>query len=189
MLVKKPRQHKLSKLKYSKFNWASGDTGVVAQELGSIDTGEYSASAHIGGGSSIDTISIDPSFYTAVGSITSPYTISTGTNNVTIGTGAGYNGTHYTYTTDGTSHSTWGTNSVTKITGNGLELDADADIKIGTKSLKKFLESVEERLAILQSRPDLEEKWDKLKDLKKQYDDMVKDIEEKQKIMDILKKD
>jgi len=180
-------------IKSSEFKWADEDNdqiGVVAQEIGSIDIGEYSTtSAHIGGSSSIDTITIDPSLYTMVGSITAPYTVSTGTSNIAIGTGAGYNGTHYTYTTNGTSQSTWGTNAVTRITGSGLELDAEADIKIGNKSLKKFLENVEEKLAILNSRPDLEEKWDKLKDLKKQYDDMVKDIEEKQKIMDILKKD
>jgi hypothetical protein len=176
-------------IKSSEFKWTDEDSsqiGVVAQEIGSIDIGGYSASTHIGGGSSTDTITIDPSLYTTtLGSITAPYTISTGT----VGTSIGYNGTSYTYATDNTAYTTWGNKAVTRITGDGLELDAEADIKIGTKSLKKFLENVEERLAILHSRPDLEEKWDKLKDLKKQYDDMVKDIEEKQKIMDILKKD
>lgn len=123
-----------------------------------------------------------------VGGIVNPNYYSTGTT-YTIGTGS--SGTSNTFIYNPTSTWTTGTNGLTtvKITEDGLDLDADADIKIGKKSLKEFMDKMEERLAILYGRPDLEEKWNQLRELKKQYDDMVKDIEEKQKLMDILKKD
>lgn len=143
--------------------------------------------------------------------VISPITIGqyNGISGATVGgtiTSSPYYGTGTTYTIGATtspntftySPSTWSTTgigvngvnpSTVKITGDGLDLDADADIKIGKKSLKEFMDKMEERLAILYSRPDLEEKWDTLRDLKKQYDDIVKDIEEKQKLMDILKRD
>jgi hypothetical protein len=142
-----------------------------------IDLGQYtgSAGATVGG-----TVTSSPYYGTGT-----TYTIGTGTT--TIGTGTGYTYNPVQWTTTGTGISNG--NGTVKITGDGLDLDADADIKIGKKSLKEFMDKMEERLAILYSRPDLEEKWDKLRDLKKQYDDMVKDIEEKQKLMDILKRD
>ncbi len=156
------------------------EIGVIAQEISSLDLGfdvvNMASSYNISGSNGIDTITIDPSIY-PTGSITIPYTTTT-------------NNTSYTFTqANGTSYNAWDNSPTVKITGNGLDLDDNADIKIGKKSLKDFMDKMEERLAILYSRPDLEEKWDKLKDLKKQYDDMVKDIEEKQKIIDILKKE
>ena len=110
--------------------------------------------------------------------------VSPSIGNITINSGS-----------NGYSYPTWTTGSYSAtpasvhITGNGLVMEEKADIKIGDLSLKDFMLKMEERLALLTARPDLEEKWDKLRDLKKQYDDMVKDIEEKQKLMDILKRD
>ena len=123
-----------------------------------------------------------------VGGIVPPNSYYSSGSHYTISTGSG---TSNTFTYNPQTQWTTGTNGPTtvKITGNGFDLDADADIKIGKKSLKEFMDKMEERLAILYGRPDLEEKWDQLRDLKKQYDDMVKDIEEKQKLMDILKRD
>jgi hypothetical protein len=62
-----------------------------------------------------------------------------------------------------------------------------ADIKIGGKSLTEAIEKIEERLGILHPNPELESRWDKLKDLRRQYVEMEKDILEKEKIMKILK--
>jgi RNase P subunit RPR2 len=62
-----------------------------------------------------------------------------------------------------------------------------ADIKIGGKSLTEAIEKIEERLGILHPNSELEERWDKLKDLRRQYVEMEKDILEKEKIMKILK--
>jgi hypothetical protein len=141
-----------------------------------IDTG--SSSLNIG---PID-LSSTYTYPTSSSSTVYTTTVSPSIGNITInGTGSSY-----TY-----AQSSWNASSsaTVKITGDGLDLDDTADIKIGDKSLKDFMFKMEERLALLTARPDLEEKWDKLRDLKKQYDDLVKDIEEKQKIMDLLKRD
>lgn len=135
-----------------------------------IDLGKYSGSASS----------------TVGGTVTSSPYYGSGTT-YTIGTGTSFTYSPVQWSTTGTGVNNG--NGTVKITGDGLDLDESADIKIGRKSLKEFMDKMEERLAILYGRPDLEEKWDKLRDLKKQYDDMVKDIEEKQKLMDILKRD
>jgi hypothetical protein len=74
------------------------------------------------------------------------------------------------------------------ITGNGITMEPAADIKIGDRSLKEFMNTVDEHLAILRPAPELEEKWDQLKDLRQQYETLKADILEKEKIMTILKK-
>jgi hypothetical protein len=83
-----------------------------------------------------------------------------------------------------------GSNSLTanvEINSKGLDLKNDADIKIGERSLKEFMNGVEEQLAILRPAPELEAKWDQLKELRQQYEALKADILEKQKIMKILK--
>jgi hypothetical protein len=74
------------------------------------------------------------------------------------------------------------------ITGDGITMESAADIKIGDRSLKEFMNTVDEHLAILRPAPELEEKWDQLKDLRQQYETLKADILEKEKIMTILKK-
>lgn len=64
----------------------------------------------------------------------------------------------------------------------------DGDIKLKGKSLNDTLSKIEERLAILHSNERLEEKWVKLKELRKQYMELEADILEKEKIMEILKR-
>ena len=75
------------------------------------------------------------------------------------------------------------------INSNGMSLPNDADIKIGDKSLKTFMEKVEEKLAILRPNEELEKKWEQLRDLRRQYQELEKDILEKEKIMRILKEE
>jgi hypothetical protein len=70
---------------------------------------------------------------------------------------------------------------------DGMTLQESCDIKIGDRSLKDFMDSVEQRLGILRPNPDLEEKWDQLKELRNKYKELEKDILEKEKIMKILK--
>jgi hypothetical protein len=83
-------------------------------------------------------------------------------------------------------------NNVTKsnvhITGDGITMEPESDIKIGDRSLKEFMNTVDEHLAILRPALELEEKWDQLKDLRQQYETLKADILEKEKIMTILKK-
>ena len=73
-----------------------------------------------------------------------------------------------------------------------LDVKGDAnfegDVKIKGKSLVESLEKIEEKLAILRPNEQLEEKWDKLRELRKQYMELEKEIIEKEKMWDILKK-
>jgi hypothetical protein len=116
-------------------------------------------------------------------SVTIPaYTVGTGT---TITNGSSYN--------LGTSWSQdYSFNNVTSsnvhISGNGITMEPQADIKIGDRSLKEFMDSVEQRLGILRPNPELEDKWENLKGLRKAYMDLEAEILEKEKMWNILKK-
>lgn len=110
----------------------------------------------------------------------------------TAGSGTG----GYVYTTTGTSSSpywsdvmTLNTNSIgpntLQVKGNA---EFDGDIKLQGKSLTDTLSKIEERLAILHPNEKLEEKWVKLKELGKQYQELEADILEKEKIVEILKR-
>ena len=132
--------------------------------------------------SGIDTITLSPKNY-GVGSITLPSTFTTtigSTSNTTVPNGG------YTITTGaGTGHN-WNTGS-TQINADGVQIKEGGDIKIGGKSLGEAIDKIEERLGILNPNPELEERWDKLKELRKQYIEMERDLLEKEKIMKILK--
>lgn len=73
-----------------------------------------------------------------------------------------------------------------------LSVDGDADIKgdlkVKGKSILESLEKIEEKLAILKPNPELEEKWERLRQLRQEYIEVEKDIIEKEKLWDILKK-
>ena len=73
-----------------------------------------------------------------------------------------------------------------------LEVRGDAnfegDVKIKGKSIADSLEKIEEKLAILRPNEKLEEKWEKLRELRNQYIELEKDIIEKEKIWETLKK-
>jgi len=73
------------------------------------------------------------------------------------------------------------------ISNTGVNMKDDCDLKIGDRSLKDFMDRVEDRLAILHPNEELEERWEQLKDLRRQYEALEKDILEKEKIMKILK--
>ena len=66
---------------------------------------------------------------------------------------------------------------------------ADGDFKIGERSLKDFMDKVEQRLAILRPNEGLEARWDELKELGDRYRELEKELQEKEKMWDILKKD
>ena len=77
-------------------------------------------------------------------------------------------------------------------TSQNLHVNGDAnfegDVKIKGKSIVESLEKIEEKLAILRPNEKLEEKWDQLRELRKQYMDLEKEIIQKEKMWDILKK-
>jgi hypothetical protein len=96
-------------------------------------------------------------------------------------TGYNWGNSDYTIAAGGTPDST------VNISTGGIIMKEDTDIKIGDRSLKDFMSQVEEQLAILRPDQELEAKWDQLKALRNQYEALKADIQEKEKIMKILK--
>ena len=68
------------------------------------------------------------------------------------------------------------------------DADFEGEVKIKGINIGDTLAKLEERLAILHPNEKLEEKWEKLKELRKQYQELEADILEKEKIMEILKR-
>ena len=66
-----------------------------------------------------------------------------------------------------------------------LTIDS-GDIKIKGVSLAEALTNIESRLAILRPNPDLEERWDKLKELGDQYRQLEAELISKEKMWAIL---
>jgi hypothetical protein len=139
------------------------DAGVTAQEIDTIDLGGYGAAGSsyiISGSSGVDTITLDPSWTSMASSITMPstYTTSIGSSSYTI-SGAG---NYYT------------TKNNVNITGGGIDMAAGTDIKIDGRSLKNFMDKMEERLAILVPDPAKLEKFEALKKAYEHYKLMEK---------------
>lgn len=114
-------------------------------------------------------------------------TSATGLNAYTIGisnttatsavlTGAGSNGS-------------WNQAMTVGQTGRLSLKGEDPDIDINGKSMKQWMERVEARLAMLEPNTKLEAEWQELKDLGDQYRALEKEIQEKMKTWDILRKE
>jgi len=146
-----------------------------------IDTnyGAVPYTTNIGSSMGTDTITLNNTLWS--GSITSPYTTTTTVPNggYTLSTGSG---TGYNWATGTTN-----TNATVEINADGMKIKEGGDITIGGKSLSEAIEKIEERLGILHPNPKLEERWEKLKELRQQYIEMEKDLLEKEKLMKILK--
>ena len=93
----------------------------------------------------------------------------------------------------------WGINGTSNTTiaepslkGNSLSVNGDAnfegEVTIKGKSLFEMFEKIEERLAILHPNPELEDRWDELKELGKRYKELEQELLEKEKVWNILKK-
>lgn len=100
----------------------------------------------------------------------------------------------YTWTTTGTGNISPGLtfSDSWRLPEQALHVRGDAefegDVKIKGKSLIDMLDKIEERLAILHPNEKLEEKWEELKKLGDMYRALEKDIIEKEKIWETLKK-
>jgi hypothetical protein len=139
--------------------------GVTAQEIDTIDLGGYGAAGSsyiISGSSGIDTITLDPSWTSMATSITLPSTYSTSIGSV---------GSTYTIANPGNYYNT---TSNVNITGNGIDMKSGSDITIDGKSLKNFMDKMEERLAILVPDPAKLEKFEALKKAYEHYKLMEK---------------
>ena len=122
--------------------------------------------------------------------------------NITISTSTGLSG-GYTIGSGGTgtsSNTVWTTNTTgagsyrisdpaAVITASGkMALKGDgADIDINGKSLKDWMEKVEERLNILTPNPELEKEWDELRRLGERYRKLEKKCKEKAEVWNKLK--
>ena len=140
--------------------------GIIAQDTGSLDLGygavppDYSNISYSGG---IDTITIDASNMYGSNTITLPSTTISGSGSAgyTIG-GAGSN-----YYTTGAGTYNWNTSPSVNISSDGIDMAAGTDIKVDGKSLKEFMNKMEERLAILVPDP---KKLEQFAALKKAYE-------------------
>ena len=142
------------------------DVGIITQDIGTLDLGygavppDYGNISYSGG---VDTITIDTSTMYSSNTITLP------SSSYTISGAAGSSGQFYTST--GTGHYNW--NNVTtatssvNITGAGIDMAAGTDITVDGKSLKEFMNKMEERLAILVPDP---KKLEQFAALKKAYE-------------------
>jgi hypothetical protein len=125
------------------------------------------------------------------------YTVTSTDNTGSISPGLywGMNGTSggsgQVLTSNGTSGS-WITAADPNLKGASIQVKGDAEfegeVKIGGKNIKEMFEKIEERLAILHPNPELEDKWDELKELSKRYKELEAEIIEKEKVWAILKK-
>ena len=102
-------------------------------------------------------------------------------------------GSGQVYTTNGTNPG-WGNITLAEPALNGATLkvngnaDFEGEVTIKGKSLSEMLEKIEERLAILHPNPELEDRWDELKELGKRYKELEAEIIEKEKVWSILKR-
>ena len=109
-------------------------------------------------------------------------------NNITVtGGGSGYPSPGSVAT--GISAPSWTTNTLTVPLSGRMELQgAQADIVMNGVSLNDTLKLIQDRLNMLRPNPELEQEWDQLKDLGEQYRELEKQLIEKQKAWDILRK-
>lgn len=144
----------------------------------------------MGSGSTIDTI-------TLTGTASSPtYTVSSsssGSSGIYWGLNSGLGSSGQVYTTNGTNTG-WGNITLAEPALNGATLkvkgdaDFEGDLTIKGKSLTDMLDKIEERLAILHPNPELEDRWDELKELGKRYKELEAEIIEKERVWAILKR-
>lgn len=185
------------------FDKISINTNQLAFDFNDMNSGAGQPALTISAASA-DTISLGDTFTGAAGSdynfqydytnsINGGYTITTGSG----GTGGGYNittGTGIsgigTILTTGTNPITWADLAQSQKGSLQVKGDAefDGDVKIKGKSLVDTLEKIEEKLAIFKPNEKLEEKWEELRELRNRYIELEKEIIEKEKMWDILKK-
>jgi hypothetical protein len=95
------------------------------------------------------------------------------------------------YVTSGVTSGTglnWGYNDTISITSGGYEnllsVNGDAEIKgklkVDGRDIGEILNKIEERLAILRPNPELESRWDELRELGERYRALEADLTEKE---------
>ena len=108
----------------------------------------------------------------------------------TIGNGGTGTSPNTVWTTNTTGAGSYRINDPAAVLGAGgrMELKGDsADLTINGKSLKNWMEKVEERLNILTPNPELEKEWDDLRRLGERYRKLEKKCKEKAEVWNKLK--
>ena len=118
-------------------------------------------------------------------SVTQTVTIGPYTSGITGATGSiltasGSNGSWYNIGS---------TQPQVNLTSKGVEMAKDCDVTIGDWSLKKAMDKIEQRLAILHPNPKLESEWAELKELGDRYRELEQHIQAKMKTWDILNRE
>ncbi len=109
----------------------------------------------------------------------------TKTFSINVGNG-GSGGTSYTVDKTWTTAGTTNIQSTLRVNGDA---DFDGDITVKGRSIIQTLEKIEERLAILPPpNLELERDWSELAKLRQQYVELERELLEKQRVFDILKK-
>ena len=91
--------------------------------------------------------------------------------------------------TSGISASNWSTTTLTVPPSGRMELQgAHADIVMNGVSLNDTLKLIQDRLCMLRPNTELEQEWDQLRDLGEQYRELEKQLMEKQRAWDLLRK-
>jgi hypothetical protein len=94
----------------------------------------------------------------------------------------------HVWTTTGTGSSPYTINPYTINQSGKVHITGEnADLVIGEKSMRDWMERVEERLNILTPNTKLEEEWEALKSLGEQYRQLEQHIKDKQATWDRLK--
>jgi hypothetical protein len=120
------------------------------------------------------------------------YTI-TSTDNTATGLYWATNTSQNQVLTSNGSSTGWATISADpNLQGNTLQVKGDAEfdgeVTIKGKNIADMFAKIEERLAILHPNPELEDRWDELKELGKRYKELEAEIIEKEKVWAILKR-
>jgi len=112
-------------------------------------------------------------------------------NNVTVtGGGLGYPPSQvYVVGGGNIGPSNWTANTLNVPTSGRMELRGNqADIVINGVSLNATLQLIQDRLNMLQPNCELEADWDQLRAIGEQYRDLEKQLMEKQRAWDLLRK-
>jgi hypothetical protein len=137
------------------------DVGIIAQDIGTLDLG-YGAVPHdhnnMSSSYGTDTITLDSSTMYSSNTITLP------SSSYTIGSAGS---TLYSTGAGGYNWNNINASPSVNISSDGIDMAAGTDIKVDGKSLKEFMNKMEERLAILVPDP---KKLEQFAALKKAYE-------------------
>jgi hypothetical protein len=159
---------------------------ISATQIPTLTLDELNQTTSITSGTGTDTVTYSP-IWSTTGTVVPGY-------GAAIGGGTGYT---YTTTGTGTGGSPWivgngGTGATPAVQiqqGGTIDIQGnDADIRMNGKSMKAWMEKVEERLNILTPNPELEKEWDDLRRLGQRYRALEKKCREKAQMWAALKK-